>query len=287
MEDDWNDGQAYVFKLTSKNGGDEFISTAKIGEAKSAAHKIALEQKIKNVAKDTAFGTFDCETKVKNSGEIALDMKHNYLQQFEGCDAVRLLYKQSINKSQTPAQFGFSYMNDTIKFDNYVEASGTHGWVTNFTWRCTDSMIFGGTKTWKNIADPMNNVKWGCGLTGHFDKTLHWGVGFNGKSPSIEKTALDKATLYFKKEAASKTVGAEMNYDMGKKAFDCKVGLELKQSDHTWKLRLHDSGLARAALQWQLHKVCKATVDTSVDVKQALGGSITSLPLGFSFDVKY
>ena len=78
-----------------------------------------------------------------------------------------------------------------------------------------------------------------------------------------------------------------MKYSVAKKAFDCKVGLALKQGDHTWKLRLHDSGVARAALQWQMHKVCKTTVDTTVDLKQALNGSVTSLPLGFSFDVKY
>ena len=78
-----------------------------------------------------------------------------------------------------------------------------------------------------------------------------------------------------------------MDYNVAKKAFACKLGLALNQGDHTWKLRLHDSGLARAALQWQMHKVCKTTVDTSVDMKAALNGSITSLPLGFTFDVKY
>lgn len=61
----------------------------------------------------------------------------------------------------------------------------------------------------------------------------------------------------------------------------------MKKGDHTWKFRLHESGLARAALQWQLHKVCKTTIDTTVDVKSALGGSITGLPIGLSFDVEY
>lgn len=99
MEDDWNDGQAYVLKLTQKYGSDELVSTAKVGEAKSAAHKIALEQKFKNVVKDGAFGSFDGEIKVKNSGEIAVDFKHDYLKQFEGCNDIRILYKQSLNKS--------------------------------------------------------------------------------------------------------------------------------------------------------------------------------------------
>lgn len=182
---------------------------------------------------------------------------------------------------------GVSYLSNAVKYDAYVDASGTYSSTHNLTWRCTDSMIFGGTKTWKNVTDPLANIKWALGLTGHFDKSLHWGLGLKGNTPTLEKTQVNDATLYFHKEADTKTVAAEMGYNVPKKAFNCKVGLVVKQPDHTWKFRLHESGLARAALQWQLHKVCKATIDTSVDVKQALGGSITSLPLGFTFDVKY
>jgi len=178
-------------------------------------------------------------------------------------------------------------MSDSVKYDAYVDATGSNSATHNFTWKCSDSMIFGVTETWKSITNPMADVKWGVGLTGHFDKTLNWGLGLKGNTPTLENTVLNDATLYFHKDSGAKTVAAEMAYNMPKKAFNCKVGLVVKQSDHTWKFRLHDSGLARAALQWQLHKVCKATVDTTVDVKQALGGSITSLPLGFTFDVKY
>jgi hypothetical protein len=182
---------------------------------------------------------------------------------------------------------GASYMSDVVKYDAYVDVTGTNSSTHNLTWKVNDCMIFGGTKTWKSVTDPLANIKWGLGLTGHFDKTLHWGLGLKGASPTLEGTTLNDATLYFHKDAGAKTVAAEMVYNMPKKTFDCKVGLVVKQADHTWKFRLHDSGLARAALQWQLHKVCKTTIDTSVDVKQALGGSITSLPLGFTFDVKY
>ena len=128
-------------------------------------------------------------------------------------------------------------------------------------------MILGATESWKSVKDPLANVKWALGLTGHFDKNLHWGLGLGGNTPTLAKTTLDTATLYFNKDSGSRAVGAEMNYSVAKKAFDCKVGLQFKHNDHTWKFRLHDSGLARAALQWQLHKVCKATVDTQVDVK--------------------
>jgi len=108
-----------------------------------------------------------------------------------------------------------------------------------------------------------------------------------GTSPTIADTAITASTLYFNHNSNNKTVGAEMKYDVTKKAFACKLGLKVDEGDHAWKLRLHDSGLARAALQWQLHKACKATVGTGVDVKSALNGSITGLPIGLTFDVKY
>ena len=145
---------------------------------------------------------------------------------------------------------GLSYMSDTVKYDMYNDCSKDYGMTINMTYRATDHMILGGTKTWKSVLAPMNNVKWGVGMSTHFDKTLHFGVLFNGNSPAIDTTTLNDAILYFHKDSGNHTVGAEMKYTLAKKTFDSKVGLALKQGDHTWKLRLHDSGLARAALQW-------------------------------------
>lgn len=178
-------------------------------------------------------------------------------------------------------------MNDTVKADFYNDVSKDYGLTVNYTYRPLDWMIFGVTKSWKSVLSPMNDCKWGVGLSTAYDKSLHFGVLAKGNSPTLESTSLSDATLYFNKDSGDQTVGAEMKYVMAKKNFDCKVGLKLNQGDHTWKLRLHDSGVARAALQWQMHKVCKTTVDTTVDLKQALNGSITSLPFGFTFDVKY
>lgn len=78
-----------------------------------------------------------------------------------------------------------------------------------------------------------------------------------------------------------------MNYNFEKKAYDHKLGLLVKEDDHTWKFRLHNSGVARAALQWQMHKLCKTTLNTSVDMHQALKGNITGLPIGVQFDLKF
>lgn len=120
--------------------------------------------------------------------------------------------------------------------------------VCNWTWQAAPWLIMGCNKKWKSVLDPMNNVKWTVGWTGHFQKELQWGLGVNGKSETLDKTAVTDTTLYFNHAKGNKTVGAEMKYDVGKKAFTSKLGLQLKEDDHTWKFRLHDSGLARAAL---------------------------------------
>jgi len=286
MEDDWNDGQTYVLKTTSKCGDAELTNTAKVADQKNDAHKVALEHKTKFVNKEVLNG-LETEFKLKNSGEVAYECKSDYLKQFEGFENVRLLGKGALNKNQIPLTAGVSFMNNSVKFDWYNDLSKDYGATMNYTYRATDWMILGVTKSWKSVLSPMNNVKWGVGVASHFDKTLHFGVLVKGNSPALDTTAVNDATMYFHKDSGDQSVGAEMKYTIAKKAFDTKVGLALKQGDHTWKLRLHDSGMARAALQWQLHKVCKVTADTSIDVKQALGGSITSLPLGFTFDVKY
>lgn len=43
MEDDWNDGQQYFVKYTQKGSDCEMTTTAKVAEAKSDSHKMALE----------------------------------------------------------------------------------------------------------------------------------------------------------------------------------------------------------------------------------------------------
>lgn len=66
-----------------------------------------------------------------------------------------------------------------------------------------------------------------------------------------------------------------------------QFGLQRKFDDHTWKFIAHESGMTRALLQWQLHKVCKASVNTSLDLTQVPSGKVSPFPLGFTFEVKY
>lgn len=144
-----------------------------------------MEHKTKIVNKEWLNG-LEYEFKFKNSGEVAYDCKMDYLKQFEGFENVRLLAKGTINKNQTPYTMGLSYMNDTVKYDLYQDMSKDYSATQNITYRATDWMIIGGTKSWKSMLSPMNNVKWGVGVATHYDKTLHWGIMVKGDSETIE-----------------------------------------------------------------------------------------------------
>lgn len=78
-----------------------------------------------------------------------------------------------------------------------------------------------------------------------------------------------------------------MDYDYATKKFDTMVGLKFKEEDHTLKLRLKDSGMAKAALQWQMHKAVKATVTTEININDVTKGTTGPLPWGLAFEVKY
>jgi len=78
-----------------------------------------------------------------------------------------------------------------------------------------------------------------------------------------------------------------MKYDVASKKFDTKLGLHLHLDDHSWKVRVHDTGMMRAALMWKLHQACKVNVNTSVDLKEAFNGKVNKLPFGLTFEVAY
>lgn len=79
------------------------------------------------------------------------------------------------------------------------------------------------------------------------------------------------ATLYFHHATKSVTTGSEIKYDCGTKAFTSKLGLIMKNDDHTWKFRFHDSGAARVGLEWKMHPACVTFLNTSVDLKDVVG----------------
>lgn len=141
-------------------------------------------------------------------------------------------------------------------------------------------------KTEFDVQKAADTLKMEIGVAGHFEKSLQYGalVKMGKVSGSIQPTY---TSLYFNHSAGSNTAGAQMDYDYAKKAFATKLGLKMKDDDHTWKVRFHDTGLARAALQWQLHKAVKATVTSQVNLKDVPSGKVGSIPLGLAFELKY
>lgn len=50
----------------------------------------------------------------------------------------------------------------------------------------------------------------------------------------------------------------------------------------------HNSGTARALLQWNIHKVCKAGLDTTVDLGELRNGQLAAQPnWGLNLEIKY
>ena len=66
----------------------------------------------------------------------------------------------------TPFAVGFSYMPENFKMHWILDTTGNNGLETAWAFR-HGSMILFGNKIWANAADPMNNVSWAAGLTGH------------------------------------------------------------------------------------------------------------------------
>jgi hypothetical protein len=107
---------------------------------------------------------------------------------------------------------------------------------------------------------------------------------FGQVSGALAPTA---STLYFGYSSGCNAAGCQMDYNYGKKAFTSKLALKMKEDDHTWKVRFSDSGLAKAALQWQLHKAVKATVTSELNLKDVPAGKVGTIPFGLCFEVKY
>lgn len=135
------------------------------------------------------------------------------------------------------------------------------------------------------MTDPAKDVQGELALVGHFEKAIQWGAHFKYEyKGSFSPLA---QSLYFNHEKDGNVAGGEFSYDYKKSSFATKFGVKLAQDDHAWKFRIHNDGLLRAALQWQLHKACKATLNTSVNMKDVPAGKVKGVPLGLTFELKY
>lgn len=190
-----------------------------------------------------------------------------------------------MNEKMVAPQVGFEFDNSDIKSKTYMTASATPKFSSEAAWRACSHMTIA-EKTEFDVQKAKDTFKSEVGIAGHFENSLQYGalVKMANVSGSIQPT---HSSLYFHHSAGGNTAGCQMDYDYAKKAFGTKLGLKFKEDDHTLKFRVHDTGLAKAALQWQLHKAVKATVTSQMNLKDVPTGKMGTVPFGFAFEVKY
>lgn len=286
MEDDYNDGQQLVIKDKRKAGNHEFNTAVKVGEQKDASYKLAVEEKIKSTF--TELGGIKLETKFKNNGTVSWESQWNTLKQFGGLENVGLWNSGEVANGGAlkPMDMGIEFTNAELLMKTTLSTEKDPKLLFNASYRvCSTATVAAVLKG--NLLDISNNNTFGIGYASAFKDTgLQWGASFKASmlARSMKNYQYD---FYFNHESGDNTVGAHINYDHDKKVWGSKLGMKLKQADHTWKARVHNTGLMRLALQWQLHQAAKATLNTSVNLKDVPAGSISSLPLNLTLEMKY
>ena len=303
MEDDWNDGQHLVIKDKRKLlKNHEISTTAKVAEAKDNKHKLALEQKWKGSMEE--FGGNDFEAKIKNNGTLTWEMKNNLLgvstffsffgstvflqDNVDGLQGAKVHVKGTIdNGAMKDHQAGIKFDNDTAKVSALLSVEKSPSLFFVGTFRCPVSGRTIGVNYGGELAKPTNASTLAFALAGCFKETgMQYGFNWSSK---IAAGAF-KGGLYnfhFNNKANGNNVGAHVSYDQDAKKWASCLGLSLDNGDHTWKMRFHDSGIMRLALQWQMHRVAKATLNTNVQLRDIPSGSISSLPLNLALELKY
>jgi len=152
---------------------------------------------------------------------------------------------------KTP-KIGVEYDNSWVKSKTDITADSAKPQLTmeaSFrTCEDCDSCYTAGHKTSVALKDPLKNMKTSMALVGHFNECCQWGALLNAKTSDKGAFAVTDTLFAFNCHNAGKVMGAQVNYDFATKKFASKMGLKLPQEDHTWKFRLHDSGLTKFAL---------------------------------------
>ena len=166
-----------------------------------------------------------------------------------------------------------------------MSTSSNPQFSSEFAYRASSNLTVA-EKTEFDVKDAMKTLNAQLAIAGDFEQSIKYGalMKFGQVSGELAPTA---TTLYFSSSVGKNTAGCQMDYNYAKKSFATRLGLKMKEDDHTWKVRFSDNGLAKAALQWQLHKAVKATVTSEMNMKDVPAGKIGALPFGFTFEVKY
>ena len=87
-------------------------------------------------------------------------------------------------------------------------------------------------------------------------------AGFLAKvADKDKKPQLSNFDWFFTAKTQWGAAGASFLYDHVALKGTSHVGAQVVNADHTWKFRLNSNGMARAALQWNIHASTKATLN--------------------------
>jgi len=182
---------------------------------------------------------------------------------------------------------GLEWDTDKIKSKNWVSMNKDLKVETDMAWNMCKGHTIAYYGKW-NLLHPLTNADEHLAFAGSFKDTgvqygLDWGWNFNN-------WALSKHNLsfYFNHVAGANIAGAHVNYDHDSKAFKTTLGLQMDKGDHTWKMRWHQDGMMHTALQWQMHKTAKATLNTKVNLRDIPAGKVASYPpLNLTVEIKF
>jgi hypothetical protein len=209
------------------------------------------------------------------------------MQEIDGFKEAQLLLKGSFkNGGMETNHAGFEYDNDKIKSKSWISLEKEPKFDVECAWRMCNGATLAAHKE-GSLTDLMGPVQSGVAFAGSFKDTgVQYGMNWASR---VTKFKFDNNVydFYFNHKAGNNTVGATINYNQDAKKFSTVLGLQMKHDDHTWKFRFHESGMMRAALQWQLHKTVKSTLNTSVNMRDIPSGSIGKIPLNLTLEVKY
>ena len=184
---------------------------------------------------------------------------------------------------------GVSYKHNNlwVKFlMNPFSAAHRQNWSYHWTWNACKNMTLGGKKSGSFSDMGATNTTTYC-AEANYDNGLRVGAKWDFVATNYFKFTDNNCTAYFNYSNAGRTAGVRIDHDEKTGKWATKVGLQLDHEDHTWKFRVHNTGMMHALLKWRLHRTCSAAVNTSINLNDVPKGRIGRIPLGMAFNIEY
>lgn len=221
------------------------------------------------------FGGWDCEAKWKNDGSASYDITSDALSKTEvdGLKDAQITLEGKFTRAKSGwPTLGFKWNNSDVSVfakSPLENPKIEHGVI----YRGVDNHVFAAQHFFNtNFQDTFWRLAWASQFK---DTGIRWAFAHQGQqNGSIASADWKDSTTQFWAESqnGNYTCNGDISYDWGKHAYKSTVGLRIKQDDHTWKFRLHESGALQALLQWQLHRTTKVSLNSSVDLHEINGG---------------